>query len=150
MKQSDRLERILHRRSDRLMQLISMQFGTGRGALKTFADRLGYKESQLSRWTNRKQFLREDSARYIEEQLSLKELWMDMPNEPIEQSSALIASEPMPPLYTQMRAQEPEKTPSLRPQSAPCAPSPLMLGAWCSTSRYFSASKQTTKNERIT
>jgi len=93
------------------MQLISMQFGTGRGALKTFADRLGYKESQLSRWTNRKQFLREDSARYIEEQLSLKELWMDMPNEPIEQSSALIASEPMPPLYTQMRAQEPEKDP---------------------------------------
>ena len=111
MKQSDRLERILHRRSDRLMQLISMQFGTGRGALKTFADRLGYKESQLSRWTNRKQFLREDSARYIEEQLSLKELWMDMPNEPIEQSSALIASEPMPPLYTQLRPQEPEKDP---------------------------------------
>ena len=111
MKQSDRLERILHRRSDRLMQLISMQFGTGRGALKTFADRLGYKESQLSRWTNRKQFLREDSARYIEEQLSLKELWMDMPNEPIEQSSALIASEPMPPLYTQLRAQEQEKDP---------------------------------------
>lgn len=111
MKQSDRLTRVLERRAQRLRELIETRFGNERGAYKMVADRLDYKEPQLSRWVNNRQAMREDSARYIEQELQLPDLWFDKPaatmDLPRPVGQALTTGENVPQYNAAMESTEP-------------------------------------------